>query len=157
MAIPCGGSIMPNILDLPDELILLVISDLLAIRLEQPQSKAFRNRHRETDRQYENSYRRTALHALCLTSTRLYRLAVPALYNTVTGSTTSYGITPLRLVCRTLRHNEKLRLHVQYVENLLEDCLGNKLARDLDELRPCAAEELGTQSCPVAISERLTQ
>ncbi|KAF2446637.1 hypothetical protein P171DRAFT_430746 [Karstenula rhodostoma CBS 690.94] len=122
-----------SLLDLPDELILLVISELLAIRLDQPQSLAFKNRHKETDRQYENYYRRSALYALCLTSKRLNRLAIPALYDAIVGSTTSYGIKPLRLVCRTLTDREELRSHVQYVENLLEDCLGNKLFNDLED------------------------
>jgi hypothetical protein len=118
--------------DLPDELLLLIISKLLAIRLDQPQSLAFKDRRRETDRQYENYYRRSALYALCLTSKRLNRLAVPTLYDAIAGSTTSYGINPLRLVWRTLTEKEELRAHVQYIENLLEDCLGNKLIYDID-------------------------
>jgi hypothetical protein len=132
----------PTLFDLPDELLLLVISKLLAIRLDQPQSLAFKDRQRETDRQYENFFRKSALYALCLTTKRLNRLAVPTLYGAITGSTTSYGIDPLRLVWRTLTEKEELRSHVQYIENLFEDCLGNKLIYDIDY-----ASDFCTQSC----------
>lgn len=135
-----------SLLDLPDELLLLVIYELLAIRLDQPQSLAFKNRQKETDRQYENFYRRSALYALCLTSKRLNRLAVPALYDAIVGSTTNYGIDPLRLVWRTLTDREELRSYVHYIENLLEDCLGNKLSSDLENLEDMAAEQLGKLS-----------
>lgn len=79
------------LLDLPDELLLLIVSQLHAIRLDKNQSQAFKNKEKETDRQYENYYRRVALHSLCLTSKRLNRLTVPVLYSAFTGSTTRYG------------------------------------------------------------------
>lgn len=80
-----------TLLDLPEELLLLIISQLHALRLDKTQSEAFKNKEKETDRQYENHYRRIALHSLCLTSRRLNRLAVPVLYSAFTGSTTRYG------------------------------------------------------------------
>ncbi|KAL5375011.1 hypothetical protein DPSP01_011501 [Paraphaeosphaeria sporulosa] len=143
--IPANQTGAPSLLDLPDELILWVISELRAIRLDQPQSLAFKNKHKETNRQYENFYRRSALYALCLTSKRLNRLAVPALYDAVVGSTTNYGINPLRLILRTFTDREELRCHVRYVENLLEDCLGNRLSNDLDDLEDSVGAELVTE------------
>ena len=79
------------LLDLPDELLLLIISQLHALRLDKTQSEAFKHKEKETDRQYENHHRRIALHSLCLTSKILNRLAVPVLYSAFTGSTTRYG------------------------------------------------------------------
>lgn len=80
-----------TLLDLPDELLLLIVSQLHAIRLDKTQSQAFKDRAKETDRQYENYYRRVALYSLCLTSRRFNRLAVPVLYSATVGSTTRYG------------------------------------------------------------------
>ena len=124
-----------RLLYLPDELLLLIIDNLRAIRLHQPQSHAFKNRHQEMARQFENRLRRTALHALCLTSKKLNRLAVPALYNAITGSTTWYGLTPLRLFWKAFTENEHSRNHLEYVENLFSDCLGNELGCDVENCR----------------------
>ncbi|KAJ4302966.1 hypothetical protein N0V90_001857 [Kalmusia sp. IMI 367209] len=120
-----------SLLDLPDELLLFIVSNLQAIRLEQPQSQAFRDKEKESARQYENYFRRTALHALSLASKRLNRLVVPILCSAIIGSTTRYGIVPLRLFWKTITEKQEMRLHVQYVENLLSDCLGNDLFHDV--------------------------
>ncbi|KAL5404126.1 hypothetical protein PMIN03_009375 [Paraphaeosphaeria minitans] len=138
-----------GLLDLPDELLLWVVSELRATRLDQPQSLAFRNKHKESDRQDENFYRKYALYGLCLTSKRLNRLAIPALYDAVLGSTTNYGLGRLRLIWRTLTEKEELRYHVRYVENLLEDCLGNRLSADLEDLEDLVGAQLGTLSSVV--------
>ncbi|KAL5394204.1 hypothetical protein PMIN04_008508 [Paraphaeosphaeria minitans] len=134
-----------GLLDLPDELLLWVVSELRATRLDQPQSLAFRNKHKESDRQDENFYRKYALYGLCLTSKRLNRLAIPALYDAVLGSTTNYGLGRLRLIWRTLTEKEELRYHVRYVENLLEDCLGNRLSADLEDLEDLVGAQLVTE------------
>ncbi|KAF1974475.1 hypothetical protein BU23DRAFT_94079 [Bimuria novae-zelandiae CBS 107.79] len=121
-----------QLLDLPDELLVLIFSKLHAVRLDKPQTRAFKNKQKERNRQYENYHRRNALYALCLTSQRLNRLAVPVLYSSITGSTTWYGLTTLRLFWKTITGNEELCSHLEYVENLLSDCFGNDLHLDVE-------------------------
>lgn len=120
--------------DLPNELILETISHLNSIRSYEPQSTAFKKRKEEIARQRENRVRQLALHALCLTSHHLRRIATPTLYASFIGSTTGYGFDPAILFHRTISSpgcavglNIRLAECLQYVENRLSNYLGNSL------------------------------
>ena len=89
-----SGDEETSLLDLPNEVILIVVSYLRVLRLDTTPAQASRNNAAETNRQEENSHRRTTLHALCLTCKRLNWLVTPTLYNSLVGSTTQYGKLP---------------------------------------------------------------
>lgn len=115
-----------GLLDLPDELLLEIISNFTAIRLDQPHLVAWKIKGKERYRQRENLHSKSALYSLCLASKKLNRVATPALYDAVIASTTEYGLGPLRLLWSTLLERRDLRTHVHYVENLLEDAFGHR-------------------------------
>lgn len=119
-------------MDLPDELVLHIVSSFHAIESFDPQAQAFRLKEQEKARQCENNERRTALHALCLTSKRLRRICEPLLYSAFMGSSTWSGLLPLQLFIRTLTEQPALSDHVKYIENRLSDYLGNGLYDDLE-------------------------
>lgn len=50
-------------------------------------------------------------------------------------------MTPLRLFWNTLSAKTELRLHLNYVENVLSDYLGNNL---VDDLEGSHSEDIGT-------------
>lgn len=128
---------MISLCDLPDELLLEVVGFLEAIRSHDTQSTAFKDRNVEKARQRENNFRQQALHALCLTSHRLWRLSSPVLYSSSITCASSSGLRGLQLMHGTLtRPNHTshrtncLFENLKYIENRLADHKGNSLQAD---------------------------
>jgi len=121
-----------GIYDLPNELLLQIVQNFFAIRLDVPQSQAFRNKKKERARQLENHRRRSTLYSLCLTSKLLSPIATPILYSAITSTTTTRGFAPLRQFWKTILHSLKLPGYLKYVENLLCDYRGEDLASIAD-------------------------
>lgn len=119
-------------MNLPDELVLHIISNFHAIRSFEPQAQAFRFKEKERSRQCENHLRQQALYALSRTSKRLKRISEALLYSAFMGSSTWRGFKPLRLFLKTLTEQPELACHVQYIENRLSDYMGNGLYDDLE-------------------------
>lgn len=127
-----------TISDLPEELLLQLVSYFCCITSQETQTAAFKNKQQEKGRQCENRTRQLSLHALCLMSHRLRRIATPILYASFTGSTTWYNFKLLQLFHRTISSPVKsitghIRLLdcLQYVENRSADYLGNSLDSDI--------------------------
>jgi len=126
--------------ELPDELLLEIITHFACIQSFEPQSVAFKQQKTEKARQRENRNRELVLYALCLVSHRTRAIATPILYSSFVSCATSYSLKPLRLFHRTICKKEpalglEIRLAdcLQYVENRLADHLGNSLQADSEE------------------------
>lgn len=126
--------------NLPDELMLEIISYFNPIPSFEPQPVAFRHRTKECARQRENRERQLVLHALCLTSRHIRALATPTLYSSLLSCTTLASFRPLQLFYQTIRRPHpvpglKIRLYdcLHYVENRSADYLGNSLGSDVQQ------------------------
>ena len=117
---------------LPDELILQIVSTFKAVRSEQPQSQAFRNKTEEKGRQRQNRLHQAVLSSLSLTSQKFNRISTPILYSSFIGSTTIHGVGLLRSFLATVMARPDLGNCIEYVENRLSDYLGNDLLHDMD-------------------------
>jgi len=117
---------------LPDELMLQIVSSFKAIRSDEPQSQAFRDKTKEKDRQQQNRHHQAVLYSLCLTSRSINQIAIPLLYSSFVGSTTLHGIRLLRSFLATVTSRSELENYIEYVENRLSDYLGNDLLHDMD-------------------------
>ncbi|KAF2854226.1 hypothetical protein T440DRAFT_270734 [Plenodomus tracheiphilus IPT5] len=136
-----GGDSPPSkgFRDLPDELLLEIMTRLEVIRAYEPQSTAWswHNWVGEGIRQGINQERQRTLHAICLTSRRLRRIATPILYAAFTGTSTWKGIEHLKSFHRTVSNREAtvahgvpFSKHLRYIENRLSDHYGNSLYKD---------------------------
>ncbi|KAF2262054.1 hypothetical protein CC78DRAFT_570030 [Lojkania enalia] len=118
-------------MDLPNELILGIISVFRIIRSYETQSEGFRDKEHEKSRQCENRLRQRTLYSLSLTSRRFHRISQPILYSDFTSTAVWRGLRPLLRFRESIINQPYLASHVQYIENRLSDYMGNVLFDDL--------------------------